>query len=219
MIPPLQSLLRAQNLPSRGLVHCGAHHGQELGHYVDCGFEHILLIEANPFAFPTLQYVVEKWQPLVRDLGIRVQAIQRAVWDHQGLAWFHRTQSETMSSLLRPEEPLVTLNRVEVPCSPLPAIMQEAQFPPEACNVLVLDLQGAELRVLQSAGEILKGLDLIITEVNDQPRYEGCPGVEEIDSFLNRLGFFRWMRSGPFPGCPAGDAVYLNLNSLPIPYS
>ena len=52
-----------------------------------------------------------------------------------------------------------------------------------------LDIQGAELLALKGAGEILKHIDYIYTEVNVNELYEGCALLPELESFLKKRGF------------------------------
>jgi len=198
----LPAALRHFRFQPQALVHAGAHHGQEIEFYRQCGYQRMLMIEADPEAFQVLQQR--------REAGVETRC--RALSDRRGPATFYRTLHPTQSSLLEPGPELQTQEQIQVECCLLSDLTESfGEF-----QLLVLDLQGAELRVLQSCPALLRQLELIITEVNDEPRYQGCPLVAEIDDCLNRLGFFRWRRSGPFPGCPAGDAIYVNTQRLPI---
>jgi hypothetical protein len=54
-----------------------------------------------------------------------------------------------------------------------------------------IDVQGAELMVLQGATELLKHIDLIYTEVNIEEVYKGCCLMSDLDRFLEPFGFVR----------------------------
>ena len=73
-------------------------------------------------------------------------------------------------------------------------------------NFIHIDIQGAELKALQSCGDILNNVDAINCEVNREQVYQGAPHVSEIDYFLEPYGFLRkytdWMTRG------WGDAIY-----------
>lgn len=56
-------------------------------------------------------------------------------------------------------------------------------------DLLCMDAQGAELKILQGAECALKNVRYIITEVNYKPQYEGSCVYEEVKEFLRTFGF------------------------------
>ncbi|TGW15477.1 FkbM family methyltransferase [bacterium NHP-B] len=79
-------------------------------------------------------------------------------------------------------------------------------------NVMVLDIQGAELMALEGATHTLKDIDAIVTEVSCTELYKGCALIEDLDAFLLNQGFrrvntivnmFSW-----------GDALYVRKQFL-----
>lgn len=77
------------------------------------------------------------------------------------------------------------------------------------CNFMNLDIQGAELKALKGAEELLAGVDYIYTEVNVAPLYKNCPMVWEIDNYLGSKGFARLDTS--ITNQMWGDAFYYRL--------
>jgi hypothetical protein len=73
-------------------------------------------------------------------------------------------------------------------------------------NFWNLDIQGAELKALKGAGDILKDVDAIYTEVNIEEIYKGCCMMPELDKYLQTFGFTRKMTSMTSKGW--GDALY-----------
>jgi FkbM family methyltransferase len=74
------------------------------------------------------------------------------------------------------------------------------------CDMLVLDVEGAELKALISLGALLNQFDAILCEVSVVRNFEGGPLLTEIDTFLAARGLVRralWM------GYSSGDAVYV----------
>jgi FkbM family methyltransferase len=61
----IQSLCQRYNIPARGVIHIGAHEGQELQQYLDMGTKKVVLIEANPQVFKKLQEAVEKFPEVI----------------------------------------------------------------------------------------------------------------------------------------------------------
>jgi len=56
-------------------------------------------------------------------------------------------------------------------------------------DLLVMDLQGAEVEALKGAGELLHTVKYIITEGCIQPFYEGAPHIDDIAALLAEYGF------------------------------
>ncbi len=54
----ITSLCQRYSITPRGVIHIGAHEGQELEQYLKLGAEKVILIEANPQIFTKLQTFV-----------------------------------------------------------------------------------------------------------------------------------------------------------------
>lgn len=84
----------------------------------------------------------------------------------------------------------------------------------ERVDLLKLDLQGYELEALKGAGEWLKQVRIITTEVEFAPLYEGQPLFSEIELYLREQGFYLfnlyelWTHTDG--QLTAGDAVFFN---------
>lgn len=75
--------------------------------------------------------------------------------------------------------------------SRIDSLIKKNKIPSEKLNFWNLDIQGAELMALKGAGDILKTVDIIYTEINIEEIYKGCPHVFEIDAYLELFGFKR----------------------------
>ena len=58
-------------------------------------------------------------------------------------------------------------------------------------NVLVMDIQGAELLALKGMGDIINNMDAVYIEATEKPLYEGGCVLEDLDKFLFNLGYSR----------------------------
>ena len=74
-------------------------------------------------------------------------------------------------------------------------------------NFINIDVQGYELEVFKGGSEYLNNIDYIMTEVNRDEVYKGCPMVEELDEYLNSYGFERVETT--WAGVTWGDAFYV----------
>lgn len=81
-------------------------------------------------------------------------------------------------------------------------------------DVLKTDTQGNDLNVLKSAGEHLKNVDFIYAEYDESDDYENANTGEELDAFLEEMGFecydriYVAERNGKLVDCE-----YRNVNS------
>jgi FkbM family methyltransferase len=76
-------------------------------------------------------------------------------------------------------------------------------------NFINLDIQGAELKALQSMESHLDKIQYIYTEVNTEEVYKGCCKIGELDEFLSNYGFKRVATKMTNAGW--GDAFYMKL--------
>lgn len=80
---------------------------------------------------------------------------------------------------------------IEVPCTRLDTFCQQNNI--EQVDVIWMDLQGAELKALQSLGNLLETVQIIHTELEVNPMYEGQCLFQDVHDFLVANGFdFEW---------------------------
>lgn len=65
----------------------------------------------------------------------------------------------------------------------------------ERFDYLKLDAQGAELAIIEGAGDLLGGVRALKIEVQFSPQYEGVPPFGEVDLQLRERGFVLWRLS------------------------
>ncbi|CAD7928633.1 unnamed protein product [Amoebophrya sp. A25] len=110
---------------------------------------------------------------------------------------FHITQNDLSSSLLEPnvdvvsrydqlEEAYKLVMRKQVQTVRLDDIMQPGGFD---VDYLKVDVQGAEMMVLQGSERCLENVLVLDVEVHFQPLYKNMPLFADIDLFLRERGF------------------------------
>lgn len=184
----LNDILKKFNINKCGVIHVGSHICRELEFYKD--FKSVCLIDANPLLGPFLEFA-SQWNS-------RIETFNCAVDEHEKKMDFFLTEYEQASSLLYPFEHSMK-SKVSVRTTPL-RVLQDNQ------NVLVIDVQGAELRVLRSAN--LDPVELIVCEVNDRQRYEGAATSEELVEFISRAGF-EFFKKYPHGNYGISDHVFV----------
>lgn len=166
------------------VVHCGAHLAQEAAQYQDLGFMSVLWIEASS------QFANEASEIVKEFLNQKV--IQAALWNLSGVHLDLRIASNGASSSLRgfaehatffPKIEMIGVERVVT--TTLDDILADVH----SGGLLVLDLQGVELQVLQGAEASLEKFQFVICEVSTREMYSGQNNWGEVSDELIRNGF------------------------------
>jgi FkbM family methyltransferase len=162
----LAKLAKDLGVSPRGVIHVGAHEGQEASDY-----DELKQLYIEPI--PSLA-------KLLRDKGLDV--LEVAVSNYTGTSDFYITDFDQGSSLLLPLEHSIQ-NKITVNVDTLENVVPDSS----PYNCLVIDVQGAELDVLK--GTKVKKFDLIICETNSRERYFGSPVHEDIVGYMKDNGF------------------------------
>jgi len=222
--PAFARFLADHRVSRRGVVHVGAHYGEELETYLACGFERILYVEANPAVFARLARHIAFWNQWLEVLAERfslarrpqIAAVNCAAADRGGHAALHVAEQDPLSSILVPTDPSIRVRgHVEVEQRTVDDLVAAAGWPLSSISMVSVDAQGAEHLVLEGAAGLLRHIDLAIIEVNYRLRYEGGETVEQLDRRMEAAGFRQVLLTRPWPEYPAGDAVYRRVTTTP----
>ena len=187
----------------KGVVHIGAHYGEEIQEYVDNGIQQITVFEPLSKNFEVL---AERLQNVNAD----IQGYQVALGSEKGTATMYLSSNEAQSSsILKPKEhlehhPDVTFNgteEVEV------SILDEYDL--GSANFINMDVQGYELEVLKGGKNTLNNIDYVYCEVNRGEMYENNAMIDDIDEYLSQYGFERVETYWPETWYKWGDALYI----------
>ena len=207
----LPALCRAHRIAPAAVIHVGANDGAEYEMYAGMGIGRMLFVEANPAAFARLHARLDG-KP-----GVTIACC--AVVEHAGPVTLHLSSRDEassvlpMGSVLNDHYPSIfETGRVEVPGKPLDLLLEELALRAVPGTLLNIDVQGAELMVLNGAAQTLHHIAAINVEVNFGEIYQGCAQVEEIEDFLISSGFRRVALTSPYD--PAwGDAFYVRTTA------
>jgi len=213
MLIPLDGLIKKYGLKINGVLHLGAHLGEEAMVYYaeNCG--PVYWVEANPELIAPLTKHVRQFPKQV--------VIEALVTDRAGEeVTFHVTKNVTTpkgqidhmsSSVLklgthRQSSPYVKPSH-DITCvsTTVDDLVANGSM---VFNFMNLDLQGAELLALRGATETLPMVDAIYTEVNAREVYVGCALLPDLDRYLGTFGLTRveteWAGKAGW-----GDALYI----------
>lgn len=214
----LVALLDHHEVAGNGVVHLGGSIGEELESYIALGFKNILFVEPNPAQFSQLSAHVAFWQAWLDRLdtlsdtprGVRIAAVCAAASDSKELVTLHLAADPGESSLCAPiPGHIVKEGEVIVETYDTDSLIADQGFAVSDFDMLVADIQGAELRALQGAPNLLKQLRMIVVEVNYHPRYSQSATEPEVDQFLTDNGYRAVLHRRATPWIAAGDTVYV----------
>ncbi len=177
-------------LVPRRLLHIGAHEGQEVALYAERGIA-AFHIEANPHPYQRLLAVCSAYQDQVP-----LHACLDAETGKQ--VTLNLASNETSSSLLPLGRHAIAYNQISyaeaIACTTVSLDdLIEHRIAPQPVDFAVLDVQGAEDRVLAGARGFLASPDCwgLIIEVSLDPLYEGGATLHGLyDSYLRPAGFY-----------------------------
>jgi FkbM family methyltransferase len=186
--------------PTKGVLHIGAHECEEAPLYHSIGMknEDILWIEANADIINPEQK------------NILHAVISNKDDENVSFIITNNIQSSSILELhthLLEHPHVVEIGRRNVTTITLDTLFRKNHIPFDKYDFMNLDIQGAELKALQGATEVLPHIRAIYTEVNVKELYKGCAFLEDLDLFLVQYGFKRVATQILHHGW--GDALYI----------
>lgn len=198
--------IKQHGIQPQGVLQVGAHQGQEVETFRKLKLDPIVLVEANPKLASALR---EKFAD-AKDVIV----IEGAASDKEGTAEFNLASMDQSSSLLPSAKhsnlyPKITFDhKINVQTFRLDKTLADLGIDFSRLNLLVMDIQGAELLALRGATDILPHVEAIQLEVNFDELYEGCPLIYDLDDFLAGNDFLRVFTSTPY-SADWGDGLYV----------
>ena len=183
----INDLVNFFKVPIKGILHVGAHKCEELNAYLKyVSIDKILWVEA----FPDL--VKENLQK-----NPDLQILNEVVGDEDGKDIEFKITNNTLSSSIldlayhKEIHPHVVVTDIlKLKTKKLKTLLSERNLG-EQYNLLILDIQGAELLALHGLGSLLENFNVIYTEVNEKELYKDCCKLEDLDSYLGKFNFER----------------------------
>jgi FkbM family methyltransferase len=187
---PLWYIEKKLNAPlPQSIIHVGANAGQEFEAYQKVIPKTVVWIEPIPAIYQELcaktstdpaHYAI---QACCSDIS--GDEVDFHIANHGGLSSSMLPLGE-MIQTLHPGIHYVDSFRIKT--RTLDSILDE-KFPDFSFDLLVLDTQGSEFKVLQGAHKLLKTVRYVFTEVSEYPLYEGGCTHDQIYSFLKLYNF------------------------------
>ncbi len=207
----LDLLMRRFSIDPRGVLHVGGNVGSEAETYHNCGFQRVVWVEGYEEFYRLLVKNIERFPEQL--------AFNILVSDTEGEEVKFRIANNTGSSTVF--EPAADFGRnfagiqfVETKvlrAQRLDNFFEKEGVDLSGLNLLVLDVEGSELKAMKSLGDGLGGFGWILTEVSIGPNFVGGPMLWDLDRFLASRGFYRKATAI----CrSSGDALYGRHSSI-----
>jgi FkbM family methyltransferase len=201
MLISFSEIIKKYNMNVAGIIHIGAHYGEEIGDYIDNGIKDIILFEPLSDNFNILE-------KNVKNLNANIVGHQVALGSTPGNATMYVSSNEKQSSsILKPKVHLTHHPNVSFPSTEIVEVKTLDQFETSNFNFINMDVQGYELEVLKGASKTLMHIDYVYCEVNRDEVYENNAFIEQIDEYLSQYNLVRVETD--WSGGIWGDALYV----------
>lgn len=177
-----------QIVERRGVIHIGANDGEECVLYNKAGFKKVIWFEPIKEIYLKLRKNISFYPNQI--------AFNMGIHDTLSSAIIHVASNEGQSSSilefgthkkLRPD--ITYIRDEEIMLARIDELFNQEYI--KQFNFAVIDVQGVELNVLKSFGELLHKFDYIYTEVNTEESYKGCSLMSEIDEYLKQYNLHK----------------------------
>ena len=182
MILNLKELKGKYSMNINGIIHIGAHFGEEHYTYKNLGIDNIVYFEPVKKTFDILKNKIKDAKVFNYALGSENKKIEMFIEqeDIYGCSSILEPSSN-YSNVIFSEKELVEMKRLD-------------DFNFAGYNFLNIDVQGYEYEVLKGSEKTLENIDYIICEINRDTVYKkmdyiGASVVGDIISFLKKYGF------------------------------
>ena len=207
MLLDFSHLSKKYNFNIKGILHIGAHIGQEFSNYRKENLTNIVFFEPLVNNFERLKYNVGEHDDVL--------FIKKALGNKtgKGVMKVETANGGQSSSLLDPVKHLTQYPHIlfdkeeEVEIERLDDLLPKIITLPKLYNFINIDVQGYELEVFKGAEKQLNNIDYIMTEVNRDEVFKNCCRVEQLDEYLNNWNFKRVETT--WDGGTWGDALYI----------
>lgn len=184
MILDFDHIIKKYDMRINGVLHIGAHYGEEHSLYKKNGINRIVYFEPLVNNFRVLESRIGNDAILYNiALGSESKEIEMYV---------ETANNGQSSSILEPslhliQYPSIVFNHKEkVSMKKLDDVIDNSQ---KDYNLINIDVQGYELEVFKGSIKTLENIDYIIAEINRDEVYKDCAKVQDLEIFLSDYGF------------------------------
>jgi FkbM family methyltransferase len=203
MIIEIKDIIKKYSMNISGVIHIGAHYGEEVSSYEKVGIRNIVLFEPLKENFEVLKKNISPYS------NLNIRKYQVALGNQNTTITMNLSSNNLeSSSILKPKQhlnlyPDITFDRTEE--------VELQKLDDYNCinyNFINMDVQGYELEVLKGSENTLRHVDYVYCEVNRDEIYEGNAYIEDIDQYLLNYNMRR-VETSWWYDTNWGDALYI----------
>jgi FkbM family methyltransferase len=187
--------IREHQARASGILHLGAHTGQEREVYRELG-KPVVWVEANPEIFPLLQSNIASIPDhsalcaLLGDTDGKEQTFHISNnFEGVSSSVFPFGEYAAGERSLWPELDLKMVSTMMLPMARLDTLLAANNLDARDYDFWVLDLQGAEMLALAGAGQSLPHCRCLLAEVSEKEVYRGGAVYQDLQRHLAAAGF------------------------------
>lgn len=206
MLLDLQNLVTKYNMTINGVIHIGAHFGEENNVYNHLNIQNRIFFEPLSKNFQTLkQNIGENFFLYQLALGNENKTIEMNV---------ETANMGQSSSILKPVLHLTQYPHIKFESTEEVQMnrLDDLNLNLENYNFINIDVQGYELEVFKGSARTLEKIDYIMSEINRDEVYENCAKIEELVEFLSPYGFE--LVEETWAGGTWGDGLFIKKQLL-----
>lgn len=209
MLLDLKNLSKKYSINPSGVIHIGAHTGEEMTLY-----EELFKNDIEFHLFEPQKRLFKILHDKYKDTK-NINLYKYACGEETGeLSMNIASNDGASSSILEPKLHLEIHPDVEFTSKEVVPIEPLDNFKIHNSDFLNIDVQGYEMNVLKGGQQTLSRIKFIILEINREEVYKDVALVEEIDSFLEVHNFLRVSTKYAYDTLPWGDALYVKKEFL-----
>jgi FkbM family methyltransferase len=193
----IEKMINKYDMNITGIIHIGAHLCEELPLYLSANIKNIFWVEAQ-------KKLVEYNIKTHGNINIGNYCISDIDDEEVEFNITNNVQSSSFLQLgthLQHYPDVLYIDKFKIKTTTLKTLYHIEKLESNFANYLHLDIQGAELKALIGAGDLLDNFDYIYTEVNREYIYQNCCLISDIDDYLRLYNFervFADFTPGPF---------------------
>jgi FkbM family methyltransferase len=183
MLLDLITLVRKHEMKINGVLHIGAHFGEENNIYDRLNIKKRIFFEPISTNFTILkENIDDKFLLIKKALGNENKKIKMFV---------ETANKGQSSSILEPELHLIQYPHIKFNHTEEVEMIRLDDFEVDIqdYNFINIDVQGYELEVFKGAEKTLKNVDYIMSEINRAEVYKNCAKLQELIEYLKPYGF------------------------------
>ena len=168
-----------------GIIHVGAHLGQEVDEYLKFNANKIYLFEPQIEIFNNLVKKMNNYK------NVECFNIGLGSENHSSTLFKSDGNEGKSSSILEPSYHLKVQPDIQFNEREKITVQRFDGLGIDTLNFLTIDVQGYELEVIKGFGDSLNDVEFIFTEINTKDLYSNNALVKDLDKYLKQYNFIR----------------------------